>query len=260
MSEKNSDFLHIHGDKDFQKRSESVFASLDRLEPQKEEEKELKRTISKRPHKVPDHVLHPQKWTKYSLEEDGSEQMGRMNANDINKHAALSFLDELKERRKSGSGSQSSKKSADFVKDSDFGKNIAESKLHFSKPRSTDNTEMETERISFGSQKDGVHTMPEYVVGKAKLPAKAKKPEPPMPKDDKGTKDVQIEHLLEEEEDEMVDKDTKDSGEGLSVTIEESEKRDSKKEEVKFAKRKRKQEKNIRKHVKISDDDDEENA
>lgn len=252
MSEKNSHFQHIQGDKDFQKRSNSIFSSLDSLEPQKEEEKEVKRTISKRPHRVPDHVLHPQKWTKYSLEEDGSEKMGRMSSNEINKHAALSFLDELKERRKSGGESETfEKKSADFVKDS------AERKFHFSKPGSIDDIEMETEKTSFGNQKDGVHMMPEYVVGKAKLPAKSKKLEPSKLKDSKEKKDVQIEHLLEKDDDEVEEKNAKDEGEGPSDTntAEESEKGDKNKE-VKFARRKRKQEKNIRKHVEVSDDEE----
>ncbi|XP_031551506.1 protein TSSC4-like [Actinia tenebrosa] len=247
MSEKDSDFLHIQGDIDFQERSKSVFSSLDRLEPKNEEEKELKKAISRRPHKVPDHVLHPDKWKKYSLEEDGSERMGKMNASDINKHAALSFLNELKERKKSEDTSQSNKETADAV--------AKELHISFHKPKSTDNPKTETKRKSVGIQKDGVHMMPEYVVGKAKLPAKSKKLETSMPKD-KGKKDVQIGHLLEKEEEEIVDEDVKGPGEGPYVAMEDTEKEDSKKEEVRFAKRKRKQEMNIRKHVKVSDDEE----
>ncbi|XP_047135143.1 U5 small nuclear ribonucleoprotein TSSC4 isoform X1 [Hydra vulgaris] len=53
----------------------------------------------KLPKQVPDHVLNPQKWKKYSLEEDGSNVPYGLSPDDLNRQVALGFLESLKKRK-----------------------------------------------------------------------------------------------------------------------------------------------------------------
>ena len=44
-------------------------------------------------------VRSPDKWAKYSLADDGTNDLKGLTADQVNKHAALQFLDEIKKRK-----------------------------------------------------------------------------------------------------------------------------------------------------------------
>jgi len=62
------------------------------------------RTHSKPQHRrltrTPDFVRSPDKWAKYSLADDGTNDLKGLTADQVNKHAALQFLDEIKKRKR----------------------------------------------------------------------------------------------------------------------------------------------------------------
>ena len=173
----NCEFLRLKNvDSSFQSRSSSIFDRLNTLEPSNEnscsstenetamkEQRNLNKdrknstnsnSGSRRfPSRVPQHVLSPEKWTKYSLEDDGSKEFRGLNEHSLNKHTAHSFLAALKRRNNIEEGS---KANSETLKDS---------KLLFKKPeQKTDDPP------SFsGVWKDGSYVMPEYVVGAARL-------------------------------------------------------------------------------------------
>lgn len=196
MPHENKEFLHITGDEGFQNRAKSVFEGLDSLEPSKQSGESRSRANSRavkrrRPNQVPDHVLNPGKWTKYSLEEDGSQSLGRMSANEVNRHAALSFLDELKKRKKS---SEKNSLESKFNEN----QNVTDSASHhaFEKP-SPKNVDSTPKNVII---KQGVNVMPEYVVGKTKNSAKSKKIiASANSSSDTKTADIHISHLLHED-------------------------------------------------------------
>lgn len=240
MTQEKKDFMKIDGDAVFQNRAKSIFEGLDGLEPQKETESSSprERTAGKRrrPHQVPDHVLHPEKWTKYSLEEDGSEHLERLNPNEVNRQAAFSFLNELKDRRKSASKDENGAN-----KDSSSIENKSE-KHSFTKASERSTDSYSEERDSQGSSKQGVNVMPEYVVGQTKHQNKRKRVEtgkPAFSSNQQVGTEVQINHLLQAEQ---------ESDETDQV---ESNTEAQKSEKVVFVKRKHSR--NIRKHQ--SDDD-----
>ncbi|EDO44644.1 predicted protein [Nematostella vectensis] len=260
MSEKEENFLHISGDKDFQKRSDSVFSSLDRLEPTRHEEDgddpdniRVTRGRRRRPNRVPDHVLHPEKWTKYSLEEDGTEEFSGVMPNDLNKHVARSFIAELEKRKqtgKEGTGTDASEmqdSGAVNTCQSDkhvFTKHVAESKVVPSPS-------------SHGKQ--GVLMMPEYVVGQK--PDKQKKK---VTRDEsQGSvksqeKTVGITHLQVEQdevEEEEISTTTLTTGENQRDSENKEVSNDTGEDKVTFVKRKHKERKGLRKHVKADNDD-----
>lgn len=121
--EGDASMLSIDGDDQFKTRSNAVFASLAVLERKHEQEVikedpfaenlagvgdgQTKRK-NRRPHRVPDHVLHPQKWTEYSLKEDGTSipggTAGNLKGDNLNKNIALDFLHDLKKRKKIETG------------------------------------------------------------------------------------------------------------------------------------------------------------
>lgn len=68
------------------------------------------RSQHRRPGRTPDFVRNPGKWTKYSLADDGTKELKGLTADQVNKHVAFQFLDELKKRKhseQSSSGSDS---------------------------------------------------------------------------------------------------------------------------------------------------------
>lgn len=232
MAQEKKDFLHINGDEGFQSRANSIFESLDNLEPSKESEKSPPRHVSggkrRRPNQVPDHVLHPEKWTKYSLEEDGSESLGRLSANEVNRHAALSFLNDLKNRRKT------------TEKESDSSGDQSDNEKHhsFAKPRDKLTDTSSTDR-QHAISKQGVTVMPEYVVGKTKTETKTSKKKKITSVTSLSSTsstsqhthaDVHISHLLD-----------------TDLEPNESELKEHDKEKVVFTKHKHRQSRNIRK-------------
>eukprot|EP00112_Aurelia_sp_Birch-Aquarium-sp1_P025916 Seg888.25 transcript_id=Seg888.25/GoldUCD/mRNA.D3Y31 product="hypothetical protein" protein_id=Seg888.25/GoldUCD/D3Y31 len=114
-------FVLPAGNAQFRSRNDAIFGSLTALEQKHEnvtpkddpfseaDVAEKQRRKPRRPAMVPDHVLHPQKYTKYSLEEDGTKSYGHgaddgsrlssSQGDQLNKRVALDFLKDLKERK-----------------------------------------------------------------------------------------------------------------------------------------------------------------
>lgn len=200
MADSKSDFICLKNvDSSFQNRSNSIFGRLGSLECSydncrtntKDETVTEEKSCPGRkmfsggsdrrcrlPARVPDHVLSPEKWTKYSLRMDGSEGYRGMNEHALNTHAAYSFLADLK-RRKSRENVRQSPESPDEVgKPSSETKNFdhtdakgqtsnSDPKLLFKQPdpkidMTSSNSNME------GVWRSGTYTMPEYVVGACK--------------------------------------------------------------------------------------------
>ena len=97
MNREGDEFLHIKGDSNFQQRSSAVFSCLDNLEPDHDTKNESKGERSRRC-RIPDHIVHPERWGKYSLE-DVKEAIGGLSGDALNRHVALSFIDDLKKRK-----------------------------------------------------------------------------------------------------------------------------------------------------------------
>ena len=55
---------------------------------------------ARRPARVPDHMAHPKKWTKYDLSDDGSKNSDfeGLTSDQVNRKAAFEFLDALKHK------------------------------------------------------------------------------------------------------------------------------------------------------------------
>ncbi|XP_072182388.1 uncharacterized protein [Diadema setosum] len=102
----------------------------------------------------PDHKLHPERWTEYSLEDTD------LSGESANKRAAIDFLKEIRERK--------AKEQRSEVWDAD----LYCDKIQFKKPveKAKDEQEAESMKAMCGD----VHKMPEYVIGqkKVRLPKK----------------------------------------------------------------------------------------
>lgn len=236
MTEKKDGFLRIGGDSDFQGRSNSIFGCLDKLEPEQKTEKietESKPLGARAPKRVPDHVLHPEKWTKYSLEEDGTEKnAGMLTGDALNRHAALSFIDEIRKRK------ENTNKNVEFESDV-----VMAEKHVFSK--SAIKHKMEVDEIPPKSLLvDGVNIMPEYVIGQS--PAKTPKTQSQAyPAGDA----VCLEHLKEQD---ALEKGT-DNASSEITKISKSAGED--KEKTTFTKRKVKARGGLREHKPSEDDE-----
>ena len=233
MTEKKDEFLRINGDTDFQGRSASIFGCLDKLEPQQNNEIEPKPLGARAPKRVPDHVLHPEKWTEYSLEDDGTDKNSGMTGDVLNRHVALSFMDEIRKRKENQS------------KDTDS--EVVMSEKHvFSK--SAIKHKMEVDEVSTQSQiVEGVNVMPEYVVGvsPAKTSRKEHKIQPADKKLHSSCVTVCLGHL---EEKEVVD-DVSDISKTVADSVEEQQ------EGAKFTKRKVKKRSGLREHKSSAEDE-----
>ena len=93
---------------------------------------------------TPGYIKHPEKWTKYDLKEDGTEQMEGMSADQMNRAAALQFLQE----RQSLADSE-----------------LTDEKVMFRRPKNSkrvlSNTSTDTT-----TRAGGIHVMPEFQFGK----------------------------------------------------------------------------------------------
>ena len=99
MADCSGEYLHIRGDSKFQQRSNAVFSCLDNLEPHSADIAPENDTVSPLGRcKKPDHVLHPERWKKYSLE-DVKETVDGLSGDELNRHTALSFLEDLRKRK-----------------------------------------------------------------------------------------------------------------------------------------------------------------
>lgn len=105
MSKTSGEFLHLKGDSSFQERSSAIFSCLDNLEPQNADNENNAQseddTVGPLRCRKPDHVVHPEKWKKYSLE-DVKETVDGLSGDQLNRHAAISFLEDLRKRKAEG--------------------------------------------------------------------------------------------------------------------------------------------------------------
>ncbi len=116
MAAEGNSFVHTACDNQFMSRSDAIFSGLANLEKKHEEglskddpfaeiapvHRQARHGRNRRPNRVPDHVLHPQKWTEYSLKEDGSEGYKHLTGDNLNKRVAAEFLQDLAKQRKVG--------------------------------------------------------------------------------------------------------------------------------------------------------------
>lgn len=236
MAEKKEEFIRIAGDSDFQDRSNSIFGCLDKLEPEQkanESEKESKPKGPRVPNRVPDHVLHPEKWTKYSLEEDGSEKIASMTGDALNRHAALSCMDEIRKRKEN-------------VCKADSESDVVMTEKHaFSK--SAIKHKMEVDEVPPRSHiVEGVNVMAEYVVGQS--PAKTPKTQVHSTADKAGRSPGDVVCLDHLEERETIDS-------ASQITKQVSDSTTDQKEEASFTKRKVKARKGLRERKSSADDE-----
>ncbi len=86
----------------------------------------------RRPTRVPEYLTRPERWTRYTLREDGTRpDIQGLNEDQINRHAALQFLDELKRRKTSESVGGNSAMDTDSK-----GESGAIPSIQFRKPKS----------------------------------------------------------------------------------------------------------------------------
>ena len=257
MADSKSEFLRLRNvDSSFQNRSSSIFDGLDILEPSKHNSrgstadktatKEKKNWNKRRnnsprrgsrrlPAPVPQHVLSPEKWTKYSLEDDGSGEFRGLNEHSLNKHAAHSFLADLKKRKSIENAKQicpesvshttnSSSKNQDLATESkDVEKTVKvkqnepilttesegctasniqdDSKFLFKKPKPK--KDVTSSSSSAGVWKDGSYIMPEYVVGSARSKGSPRVSKRPGAKPVAGNGPVNLGHLQDERGDDV---------------------------------------------------------
>ena len=149
------EFLRLSGGSDFQGRADVIFGSLNLLEPDRKQETESQ-VLPRVPKHVPDHVLHPEKWVKYSLEDDGTQKLAGVTGDALNKHVALSFLADIHSRNQGTSNRAVTGES-----------DVEMSEKHvFS--RSNIKHKMEVDEGSPRSQiVEGVNVMREYVIGQS---------------------------------------------------------------------------------------------
>lgn len=239
---KKDEFLRISGDSDFQDRSSSIFGSLDRLEPEQKSETESK-TVSgpqagcRAPKRVPDHVLHPEKWTKYSLEDDGTDKNTGMTGDALNRHVALSFMDEIRKRKVNQS------KHAEKSVESD----VVMSEKHVFSKSAVKHKKVVDEVAQKSKIVEGVNVMPEYVIGasQAKISKKEQKTQPADKKlHFSPADDVHLGHLEEKETTDTVLETSKI----LPDPVREQQ------HGVKFAKRKVKSRSGLREHKPSTED------
>lgn len=127
--------------------------------------------------RIPDYRKNPHKWTKYSLEDVKNEDMSERS----NTAAALSFLKEIESRKE-----QEQEMETDGEKKIVFQKSVViQKKL---------SDEKDEEKLRFRGSKV---VMPEYVVGQKIKNAKKKK----STKTASATKELKLDHLMQEEED-----------------------------------------------------------
>lgn len=136
------------------------------------------RSQHRRPGRTPDFVRNPGKWTKYSLADDGTKELKGLTADQVNKHVAFQFLDELKKRK----CSEQSLSGSDSLQIPQSNPSEVQSrKVVFKKPiaaRDLKEDDSKSKQLVFGEGGGvgaGVIRMSEYTVGtkttqKKKLP------------------------------------------------------------------------------------------
>jgi len=143
---------------------------------------------------VPDHKVHPEKWTKYSLA-DVDNMTERSNS-----AAAFQFLKTIKSSKQTSQTNDDCEVEQMDVQEKPVFKKPSKKKSEFSKPSENDeqdsNETLDGKKSSFSGSKN---VMPEYVVGaKTSNKKEKKKPKEKSKMEDKLT----LSHLGQEEEEE----------------------------------------------------------
>ena len=141
--------------------------------------------------RTPDYVKHPERWVKYDLKEDGTEKMKGLSADQVNKAAALEFL-----QTRSCSGNTEVEHET-----SECG---ATGKLMFKKPKNRVRqkqtecySETDPSTPPLNRPRNNVHVMKEYRVG-ARREEKLKRTRPAL----ELNSSVRLTHLEEDSTDE----------------------------------------------------------
>ena len=131
------------------------------------------------PRRVPDHVIHPSKYTKYDLSDVSKDQLSDRS----NSRAAFDFLRQLKDR-----------KNDDDDQEEEGGK------VSFKQPPSKKSIDQEASTSSSNVVRDGTkRVMPECVVGQKRTLMKNTNKKSDHPR--KSSKQVSLSHLDDDEDD-----------------------------------------------------------
>jgi len=146
------------------------------------------------PRRTPDHVVNPNKYTKYDLSDVSKDQMSDRS----NSRAAFDFLRQMKERKKD---------ETDSDEDKNKNEDLETKKVSFKKPSTFKKPSNPKESSSTSAVQDGhKRIMPECIVGqKAKLKSNVKSDDSfsktsEKPKIKKSSKTISLSHLDEEDE------------------------------------------------------------
>merc|ERR1719505_140284 len=121
------------------------------------------------PNKVPDHVLNPEKWKKYSLEEDGSSVPAHdgLSGDQLNKKIALDFMGELRKRSANDSQNENEEETMDTCE-----------KISFKAPvkpcTANDEKSVDTECVS-SSHSTKARVMRTYHIGEKRVATQSKR-------------------------------------------------------------------------------------
>lgn len=150
----------------------------------------------------PEYMRHPKKWTRYNLDDDGSQHSAYKGLNDeqINRKAALDFIHKLRQDKTTTSVDEKSVEPSD--------------KIVFKKPiirPQNKHTDHPTNRGGGGVHYEGtIHKMPEYFVGLTAQKSSQKPPKSSFKVVDKDTscsnnkkscQIIQLSHLEDGEDD-----------------------------------------------------------
>ncbi|KYQ57690.1 Protein TSSC4 [Trachymyrmex zeteki] len=151
---------------------------------------------------IPDYHRNPHKWVKYSLDDVSSEDMTEHS----NTQAAMSFLRELKARRKKEEIDECGEEMDIEICESNstetrfkFKKRASSSQITFKKPRTREIMENIAEPDDKPIFKSSKIILPEYVIGQK--PKKTCKQNRPVIKVDR-SKELRLDHLQEPDEEE----------------------------------------------------------
>lgn len=161
----------------------------------------------RRPARVPDHVTHPQNWTKYDLSDDGTQnsEYEGLSSDQLNRRAAFEFL-QLRSKEEESRDQDTTPTSASSSRCG---------QLNFKKPRSEKNKDLKLTRktVDEGGHQNTAHyqsgalRMPEYVVGSKQARdrlsvRKASQPEGEGVERTSSASSVRLSHLGSREEEE----------------------------------------------------------
>jgi len=227
---------------------------------------------------VPNHVVNPEKWKKYSLKDDGSLLMSKgRSADEVNTAVAMDFISQLKKRKSLDGESSDAQEDASSCSSpaSTLPSSTNEDPHVFTvpalpnRPENNKSTQEDMTVLSKGSSSNHsskAWCMDTYEVGKSSGMIKKKKPHPIETSnvDRFGGGGVVLEHCHENDEGDDGVSEAADEGASRDIAVEDV---DAPKEEGTavnvppvFNSRARKQARGIRKRQKVDDDDDDDDG